>query len=107
MRNRGIIHDPGSRTLLKRRWTHEAWVCCRLEFGGRKRTLMGHRAYTELFFLDEATALAAGHRPCGTCRRAEYDAFKVAWLKGNPSWHEGPLSIQRIDRQMHSERVDR
>lgn len=107
MGNRGFIHDPGSRTLLKRRWTHQAWVCCRLEFGGRQRTVMGPRTYTELFFLDEATALAAGHRPCETCRRREYVAFRAAWLKGNPNGHDGSLPIQLIDRQMHSERVKR
>ena len=107
MGNRGIIHDSDRRTLLKRRWTHRAWVCCQLEFNDRQRTVMGPRAYTELFFLDEATALAAGHRPCGTCRHAAYVKFKAAWLKGNLSGHDGSVSIERIDRQMHRERVDR
>ena len=105
MGNRGIIHDPASKTLLKARWTRQAWVCCRLDFKARARTVMGPRAYTELFFLDEATALAAGHRPCGTCRAAEYASFKAVWLKGNQVDRDGIVPIAVIDKQMHRERV--
>ena len=104
---RGILHDPETRTLRKARWTHQAWVCCRLEFLARHRTIMGSGTYTELFFLDEATALAAGHRPCRTCRPAEYDAFKSAWLAGNPVADGGFVPIKAIDRQLHRERVTR
>ena len=107
MGNRGIIHDPGDKTLLKQRWTHQAWVNCRLEFKGRHRTIMGHRTYTELFFPDEATALAAGHRPCRTCRPARYNEFKAAWLAGNPVGHDRFVPIGTIDRQIHRERVTR
>ena len=107
MGNRGILHDPGTRTLRKARWTHQAWVCCRLEFRGKRRTIMGTGTYTELFFLDEATALAAGHRPCRTCRPARYDEFKSAWLAGNPVAHGGFVHIKSIDRQLHRERVTR
>ena len=67
--NRGIIHDPTTRTLLNRRWTSKAWLVCVCEFKGRRRAVMGSRSWTELFFLDEAIALAAGHRPCFFCRR--------------------------------------
>src|SRR6202051_1478894 len=67
--NRGIIHDPATRTLLKRRWATNAWLTCLCEFEGRRRAVMARRSWTELFFLDEAVALAAGHRPCFFCRR--------------------------------------
>src|SRR5215471_17818564 len=83
MGNRGIIHDPGTRTLLNRRWATKAWICCVCAFKGVRREVMGGRSWTELFFLDEATALAAGHRPCFFCRRADADAFRIAWEKGN------------------------
>ena len=68
--NRGIIHDPATKTLLKKRWSSPAWLVCVCEFEGRWREVMGGRSWTELFFLDEAVALAAGHRPCFFCRRA-------------------------------------
>ena len=66
--NRGIIHDPATRTLLTRRWTNKAWIICRCDFRGVRRKVMSRRSWTELFFLDEATALSAGHRPCYYCR---------------------------------------
>ena len=66
--NRGIIHDPATKTLLGRRWTTKAWLVCVLDYKGRHREVMGGRSWTELFFLDEAVALAAGHRPCFFCR---------------------------------------
>jgi hypothetical protein len=69
--NRGIIHDPATKTLLGRRWTTKAWLVCLLDYKGRRREVMGVRSWTELFFLDEAVALAAGHRPCFFCRRAD------------------------------------
>ena len=81
--NRGIIHDPQTRTLLKRRWTTKAWIACVCEFRGRRREVMAGRSWTELFFLDEATALAAGHRPCFFCRRGDANRFRAAWEKGN------------------------
>ena len=71
--NRGILHDD-ARTITT--WARgRLWIICALEFGGRHRVPMSPRTYTELFFLDEATAFAAGHRPCGECRREHYVAF--------------------------------
>ncbi len=77
MGNRGILHDSEQR-LGKARWRHKAWVTCVLSFKGRHRALMRPHNYTELFFLDEAVAFAAGHRPCGECRRADYNQFRAA-----------------------------
>lgn len=107
MGNRGIIHDPDRKTLLTRRWQHQAWVCCRLEFKGYQHPIMGPGSYTELFFLDEATALAAGHRPCAYCRRGDFNAFKAAWLSESSLANVGFVSVKRIDRQLHCERVSR
>jgi hypothetical protein len=79
--NRGIIHDPATKTLLGRCWTTKAWLVCVLDYKGRHREVMGGRTWTELFFLDEAVALAAGHRPCFFCRRRDAEAFRAAWAK--------------------------
>ena len=81
--NRGIIHDPATKTLLKKRWANPAWLICVCEFRGRRRKVMGGRSWTELFFLDEATAFAAGHRPCFYCRRDDANRFRAAWEEGN------------------------
>lgn len=79
MGNRGgAFHTPGQR-LGPRRWRTRAWICCVLEFKGRHRVVMSPNRYTELFFLDEATALAAGHRPCFECRRRDALLFAEAW----------------------------
>ncbi|MCH8830686.1 MAG: hypothetical protein IID45_14005, partial [Planctomycetes bacterium] len=83
MGNRGCLHDD-QRRIVRQVCSYKAWVACLTEFRGRKRKLMTPGQYTELFFLDEATALAAGHRPCGECRRTDYQRFKKAWLDGNP-----------------------
>jgi hypothetical protein len=101
--NRGIIHDPATRTLLKRRWTTKAWIVCVCEFRGRRRDVMGTQSWTELFFLDEATALAAGHRPCFYCRRADAKAFRAAWERGNRT---GDLLAPEMDATLHAERLD-
>src|SRR6476620_11704078 len=85
--NRGIIHDPATRTLLARRWTSKAWIICSCVYKDVRREVMARRSWTELFFLDEATALAAGHRPCFLCRRDAALAFRAAWAEG----HGGPL----------------
>lgn len=77
--NRGIIHDPATRTLLNRRWTNKAWIVCLCDFKGRHREVMAGNSWTELFFLDEAVALAAGHRPCFYCRRDAARAFSASW----------------------------
>jgi hypothetical protein len=101
--NRGIIHDPATRTLLNRRWSSKAWITCVCEFRGRRRDVMATRSWTELFFLDEATAFAAGHRPCFYCRRDDANAFRAAWEKGN-----GAANVRAtdIDAVLHRERLD-
>ena len=107
MGNRGIIHDPEHKVLLTRRWQHQAWICCVLAFKSYQHPIMGAGSYTELFFLDEATALAAGHRPCAYCRRPAFNAFKAAWLSGNSINEETFVPIARIDKRLHHERVTR
>ena len=101
--NRGIIHDPATKTLLGRRWTTRAWITCVCEFKGRRRQVMGPGSWTELFFLDEATALAAGHRPCFECRRAAAEAFRAAWASGNGM---PPPRAAEMDAVLHAERLD-
>jgi hypothetical protein len=75
--NRGIIHDARTRTLLQRRWISPAWLICTLHWRNVRRSVMGAGSWTELFFLDEATALAAGHRPCFPCRRPAARSFQI------------------------------
>jgi hypothetical protein len=101
--NRGIIHDPATRTLLNRRWSTPAWLTCVIEFRGRRRKVMARRSWTELFFLDEATAFAAGHRPCFYCRRDDANRFRAAWEEGN-SGRE--LLAPDIDAVLHQERLE-
>ena len=100
--NRGIIHDPATRTLT-RRWASQAWLTCVCEFRGRRREVMGGRSWTELFFLDEATAFAAGHRPCFFCRREDANRFRAAWEEGN-----GVANVlaRQIDALLHRERLE-
>jgi hypothetical protein len=101
--NRGIIHDPATKTLM-RRWASPAWLTCVCEFRGRRRAVMGGRSWTELFFLDEATAFAAGHRPCFFCRRDDATKFRAAWEEGNGA--KNVLACE-IDAVLHGERLDR
>jgi hypothetical protein len=103
MGNRGIIHDPATRTLLARRWATKTWIVCACEYKGVRRAVMRTRSWTELFFLDEATALAAGHRPCFACRREAAERFRAAWAKGNGV---DPPSAAAIDTVLHAERLD-
>jgi len=106
MGNRGILHDQHQNLL--RSFKLKAWLICKLEFRGRKRQVMAPNRYTELFFIDEATAFAAGHRPCFECRREDYNKFKTYWLKGNPEYgFNEKTSIQKIDDILHSERINR
>src|SRR5919204_20734 len=102
--NRGIIHDPATKTLLKKRWSTPAWITCLCEFRGRWREVMGQRSWTELFFLDEATAFAAGHRPCFYCRREDAIRFRAAWEVGNGVRE---LRAKEMDAVLHRERLDR
>jgi len=101
--NRGIIHDPRTKTLLNRRWSNPAWITCTCDFRGRRRDVMATRSWTELFFLDEATALAAGHRPCFYCRREDANAFRAAWEDGNGV---SRVKAGEIDAVLHAERLD-
>jgi hypothetical protein len=100
--NRGIIHDPATKTLLKKRWSTPAWITCVCEFRGWRRKVMGGRSWTELFFLDEATALSAGHRPCFFCRRDDANRFRAAWEEGNGVRR---VLARDIDAVLHRERL--
>ena len=112
--NRGIIHDPDTRTLMKKRWTLPAWIICEPDFGGRRRRPMGRNrpapapggpdraGWTELFFLDEVTALAAGHRPCFHCRRERARDFVARF---GAAVGIGEPRAPMLDRRLHKERV--
>jgi len=99
MGNRGRLHDAGRRIV--RYAQGRRWIACLTSFRGRRRAVMSPGSYTELFFLDEAVALAAGHRPCAECRHADYRRFRAAWA----------LAVQRgtsaedMDRQLHADRL--
>jgi len=98
--NRGCLHDASGR--IRRRFAGKRWIACRLEFRGWKREpLLQPGRFTELFFLDEATAFAAGHRPCALCRREDYNRFSAIWREHHP----GQVGADAIDAQLHSERV--
>lgn len=108
MGNRGgRLHDPDSRELGARRWASRRWICCALHFKNRQREVMGP-GYTELFFLDEVTALAAGHRPCFECRRDAAQAYAraLAAEQGRGQTESGsPPSADVIDRLLHAQRT--
>lgn len=108
--NRGIIHDPATKTLLKKRWSTSHWIICACQYKDRPpRDVMGYNprggtkaGWTELFFLDDVTALAAGHRPCFTCRRTDAkayaEAFGVAFGVAKPN-------VNMMDKRLHAERL--
>jgi hypothetical protein len=100
--NRGIIHDPATKTLLRKRWSSKAWIICTCSYKDVRRDVMSTRSWTELFFLDEAVALAAGHRPCFACRRESANAFRTAW-----SAVKGILkpAASAMDETLHQERL--
>src|SRR5439155_22012200 len=99
--NRGCLHDDAGR--IRRRYNGKRWIACRLKFRGWKRgPLLQPGKFTELFFLDEATAFAAGHRPCALCRRDDYTRFVAIWSE----LHAGQVGADAIDSQLHGERVD-
>jgi hypothetical protein len=93
--NRGRLHDE--RGVIRRQWQVKRWISCRLEFRGRRRPggPMARNRYTGLFFLDDATALAAGHRPCAECRNADYKSFLAL---------TGASGADELDERLHSER---
>jgi hypothetical protein len=104
MGNRGGALHNNEREIV-RSYKSRRWIACVLEFRGRHRTVMSERRYTELFFLDEAVALAAGHRPCAECRRERFNAFKEAWRRAR-----GLTSLpfaDDIDRELHPARIQR
>ena len=99
--NRGCMHDEHGR--IRRLFGVRRWIACRLEFRGWHRSpLMQAGKFTELFFLDEATALAAGHRPCALCRREDYVRFVEIWQ----DLHPGENRADPIDDRLHAERFD-
>jgi hypothetical protein len=97
--NRGCLHDDDGR--IRRAYAGRAWIACRLGFKDRRRALLQPGRYTELFFLDEATALAAGHRPCAECRREDYKRFLELW----PGPGSQRPSARAVDAQLHAERL--
>jgi hypothetical protein len=99
MGNRGRLHD-GARNIV-RYAEGRRWIACLTAFRGRRRTVMSPRSYTELFFLDEAVALAAGHRPCAECRREDYRRFQAAWVRAGL----GASSADAMDRRLHADRL--
>ena len=105
MGNRGGAFHLADQTLGRRRWATRQWIACVLEFKGRRREVMQPNRYTELFFLDEATALAAGHRPCFECRRADAERFAELWAQtqGKSERERAPA----MDEVLHAERIDR
>jgi hypothetical protein len=98
--NRGVLHDEGGTVI--RNWQVRRWIACRLEFKGRRRPLLRPGRFTELFMLDESTALAAGHRPCAECRREDFNRFSRSWA----DTHAGGLPrADDMDRVLHAERL--
>ncbi|MGH2872752.1 MAG: hypothetical protein ACRDL5_09885, partial [Solirubrobacteraceae bacterium] len=99
--NRGCLHDDAGE--LRRTFNGRRWISCRLQFRGRRRErLLAPGRYTELFFLDEATAFAAGHRPCAECRHEDYVRFVERWR----GLHPGPGGADAIDAELHRQRID-
>ncbi|RUU13479.1 hypothetical protein EOD23_04445, partial [Mesorhizobium sp. USDA-HM6] len=108
MGNRGIIHDPATKTLLKKRWALPAWIICACEFRNVRREPMGRNrpggkaGWTELFFLDEVTALAAGHRPCFFCRRERATDFVSRF---GEAFGIAEPRAPMVDKRLHKERL--
>ncbi|CAN5501289.1 hypothetical protein BH10CHL1_BH10CHL1_41290 [soil metagenome] len=104
MGNRGCLHDQ--RGCIRRRYKTLRWIICQLEFKGVQRKIMTPGLWTELFFLDEATALAAGHRPCAYCQRARFELFRELWAAANPALANGVRpAAPVIDAALHAERI--
>ena len=101
MGNRGCLHDDVGK--IRRSHANRRWIICVLEFKNRKRALMQPGRYTELFFLDEATALAAGHRPCAECQRERYTLFRRLWAEMHSVAH---VSADELDAVLHAERLN-
>ena len=100
--NRGCIHDADGR--IRPRYSVKRWIACRLRFKGWHRSpLMQPGRFTELFLLDEATAFAAGHRPCRECRAPDYHNFVTLWHEVHPL---DELRAGTIDARLHAERIE-
>ena len=99
MGNRGRLHDADRRIV--RYAQGRRWIACLTSFRGRRRRVMSPDSYTELFFLDEAVALAAGHRPCAECRHDDYARFRAAWTRAGL----GETSADAMDRRLHADRL--
>lgn len=100
MGNRGCLHND--RGQITKQLARIEWITCLISYNGRTRQLMSPGQYTELFFLDEATALAAGQRPCGTCQRERLKEFKTKWCEAVAG---RPATLKEIDQQLHRERL--
>ena len=102
--NRGSCFHRDDGTLKSPLWGNRQWICCVLDFKDRRRVLRQPGKFTELFFLDEATAFAAGHRPCFECRRADAERFRSLWtsVRGLTA----PIAAPAMDIILHDERVD-
>ncbi|MEQ6918215.1 hypothetical protein [Halomonas aquatica] len=105
MGNRGILHDDDQN--VRKTHAHQNWVICVLDFKGKRRQLMAPGRYTELFFPDEATALAAGHRPCMECQRHRALEFKHYWALANRQEASDQVRMPDMDRHLHRERIHR
>jgi hypothetical protein len=103
MGNRGRLHDDHGNIV--RHHLGRRWIACVLEYKGRHREVMQPGRYTELFFLDEATALAAGHRPCAECRRPDFVRFREAWCRATGAGAPRDIRVDAIDTVLHAERV--
>lgn len=105
MGNRGGALHNDLREIV-RAYQSRQWITCVLEFKGRYRSVMSPRRYTELFFLDEAVAFAAGHRPCAECRRERFNQFKQAWMHADGADSNEPVRAPQIDAALHRSRLD-
>lgn len=102
--NRGCLHDDHQQ--IRRQFIGKRWIICLIEFRGRRRSIMAPGKYTELFFLDEATAFAAGHRPCAECQRERFNLFRETWANANPDLAGTPRPAAPIlDNFLHQERI--
>lgn len=100
MGNRGILLDETKHIVSS--WQVKRWIACRTEFRGRWRPVMQPHTWTELFFLDEATAFAAGHRPCAQCRYADYQRFAATWA----AWSGERMNAEQMDAILHGDRLE-
>lgn len=105
--NRGVIHNE--RKEIIKNHAVKYWITCVLEYKGSRRSVMSPNRWTELFFLDEATAFAAGHRPCGFCRHPDFKRFKDLWLTANGEQYglTSKTKMDIIDAIIHQERLDK